>query len=108
MKKARREEEMLEKDKLEKARQEKEKIYQVRRKLAPKFISAVRPKPTNSFAQGPDINAGFQTPRCPVTTEVNVFNSFTVMDPDPGPIFERHLWSIILSWKRYIFGRYRY
>ena len=58
---------------METSHQQQERSNQERRKIAPKFVSAGQPKPKTSFAQGPDGSTGFQTPRCPVTTESKVF-----------------------------------
>ena len=34
-----------------------------------------------------------------------LFDSFAATDPDPGPIFERHVGSIIFSREKYLPGR---
>ena len=58
---------------VEEARQKQEIAEQERQKRKTNFVSAVRSKPTNDVAQGPNGDAGFQTHPRPASTELKVF-----------------------------------
>ena len=54
---------VLNKKGVEEARQKQEIVEQARQERKTKFVSAVRSKPTNDVAQGPNGGTGFQTHR---------------------------------------------
>ena len=81
--------------------------------LAEDFVASAEENPANLWPLGSFCgNVG----RCScaslmkLSTKMSIvpsgfLNKFTATDPDPGPIFERYLWSIIFLRERYIFGR---